>query len=82
MNQALEFINRCEQGLKTLKCPHCKHGIQIEERNCLARYIQYKCIHCGYVEPHKDKLYRVILGIVSENKKVMLKAGFRKVSID
>jgi transposase-like protein len=43
-----------------LKCPHCKHGIQIEDRNCGAGYIQYKCCSCGYVEQYSDRLGRAI----------------------
>lgn len=53
-----------ETIIDKLRCPWCEHGIQVEERNCIAGYIQYKCTHCGYVESYKDKSGRATLEVM------------------
>lgn len=56
----IEDLKRVKTISKNLKCPHCKQGTQIEDRNCIQGYIQYKCFNCGYVESYGDHFYRAI----------------------
>lgn len=55
--EEIEQLKETEKKKDELPCPHCG-GIQVEDRNCIAGYTQFRCTHCGYVEPFKDKLAR------------------------
>ncbi len=68
MNE-LELVRKCNKKLAELKCPQCKRGWQVEDRNCLVGYTQYRCTNCGYVEPYKDKLARAISKMVEESER-------------
>jgi len=67
--EVVQTVKRFEELMGSLRCPHCKHGIQIEERHCIQGYIQYKCTSCGYVEPYNCKSTRVYLIIFTERDK-------------
>lgn len=58
-DEEIKQLKETEKKMDELPCPHCG-GIQVEDRNCIAGYTQYRCTHCGYVEPFKDKMARVI----------------------
>ena len=45
---------------ETLRCPR-DNGLQIEERNCFSgRYIQWRCLRCGFVENDTARHWRAI----------------------
>jgi hypothetical protein len=49
----IKELQEHDKLIDELKC-QCG-GWQIEDRNCWEGYIQYKCTHCGRVEPYIDK---------------------------
>ncbi len=51
--EEIDELKKHDKLLEELRC-HCG-GIQIEDRNCWAGYIQYKCTNCGQVESYADK---------------------------
>lgn len=59
-------VIRHDNLMKTLPCV-CG-GTQVEDRNCIAGYVQFKCCRCKRVEPYDTKSRRAILRMWLEDK--------------
>jgi hypothetical protein len=51
--EEIKELQEHDKLMEELKCS-CG-GFQMEDRNCWAGYIQYKCTHCGKIESYRDK---------------------------